>query len=93
MVIAGGDDNDEIRRVMYDLGARISEIRRRKKLTQSQVAARIPMHIAQYKHIEQGRRDVLVSSIHRVAKALGVPLATLFRPPRTPRPRARVAAR
>ena len=86
------NDASDLRRLMHDVGARIAELRRRKRWTQRELAARIPMHLAQYRHIEQGRRDTLVGTLHRIAATLRVPIATLFRPPRTPRPRARSLA-
>jgi transcriptional regulator with XRE-family HTH domain len=82
-------DDAQIRELVHHIGTRIAELRRRKQWTQREVADRIPMHLAQYRHIEQGRRDVLVGTLHRIARTLRVPLATLFRKPRTERPGAR----
>jgi len=82
-------DDGDIRALVHRVGTRIAELRRRKRWTQRELADRIPMHLAQYRHIEQGRRDVLVGTLHRIARTLDVPLATLFRKPRTERPRAR----
>ena len=82
-------DDLEIRELMHHIGTRIAELRRRKRWTQRELADRIPMHLAQYRHIEQGRRDALVGTLHRIARTLRVPLAALFRKPRMQRPRAR----
>jgi transcriptional regulator with XRE-family HTH domain len=80
----------DVKVLVFAIGARISELRRRRGWTQRETAERIPMHLAQYRHIEQGRRDILVGTLLKIARALDVPIATLLRSPRTPRPRARV---
>ena len=76
------DYPDHLRVLLKDIGARLRHLRRRRGLTQKQVAARVPMHIAQYRHLEQGRSDVLVSTLQRVAAGLNVPAWTLLRKPR-----------
>ncbi|MGW9299443.1 helix-turn-helix domain-containing protein [Streptomyces cyaneofuscatus] len=68
------------------IGDRIRAARQEAKLTQEQVALRIPMDRATYNRIEQGHVAALVDSLILIADAIGVPLSDLVReeerPPR-----------
>lgn len=64
---------------MRRLGARIREIRVRQGFTsQDALADYLKMHRTFVGHLETGRKDFRVTTIVRVAAALGVPLSELF---------------
>jgi UDP-N-acetylglucosamine 1-carboxyvinyltransferase len=62
---------------------RMREVRRARGLTQEQLAAELGMLAPNYARVEQGRQNVTVDTVVRVAQVLGVPLSGLFRLPRT----------
>lgn len=49
--------------------------------TQAAFAAEVGMHLQNYARIEQGRLDIRVSTVFRVASCLGVPPHELFMAP------------
>ena len=57
---------------------RIKQIRKAKSLSQKEVTAAINMGTAQYSRIENGRTDPSISTLEKIAQALGVTLAELF---------------
>ena len=57
---------------------RIKQIRVAKNLSQKEVTTAIDMGAAQYSRIESGKTDPSVSTLEKIAKALGVTLAELF---------------
>lgn len=61
-----------------NIGENIKRIREAKKLSQKEVITAIGMGAAQYSRIENGKTDPSVSTLERVAQALGVELAELF---------------
>ena len=61
---------------------RMREVRRSRGLTQEQLAAELRMLAPNYARVEQGRQNVTIDTVVRVAQALGVPLMELFRQPR-----------
>ena len=61
-----------------NVGENIKRIREAKKLSQKEVITAIGMGAAQYSRIENGKTDPSVSTLERVAQALGVELAELF---------------
>ncbi len=61
-----------------NLAERIKQIRASKMLSQKEVIAAIDMGAAQYSRIENGKTDPSVSTLKKIAKALGVTLAELF---------------
>lgn len=61
-----------------NIGENIKRIREAKKLSQKEVITAIGMGAAQYSRIESGKTDPSVSTLERVAQALGVELAELF---------------
>lgn len=50
----------------------VAEARRRLRLTQEDVSARSGVHPTEVSRIENGERDVRVSTVFRLADALGV---------------------
>ena len=65
------------------LQERVAQVIRRHrkagKWTQDDFAAHIEMHRAQYSIMEEGRKDVRLSTLDRVAKGLQVPMWVLLR--------------
>ena len=62
---------------------RMREVRRARGLTQEQLAAELGMLAPNYARVEQGRQNVTIDTVVRVAQALGVPLVELFQIPGT----------
>ena len=69
--------------VLWLLGRRIQELRREAGYTQERMAERVEMLASNYARIEQGRQNVTVDTLVRVARALDVPIIELFRTPRS----------
>lgn len=69
--------------VLRDLGLRIREVRRAQRLTQEELSERLGMLAPNYARIEQGRMNVTVETLVRVARALKVGVADLFTKPAT----------
>lgn len=60
------------------IGERIAHIRRRRSLTQEELAERAGMSLALIHKAEQGRGEPRVSTLHAIARALDVSTAQLF---------------
>lgn len=69
------------------LGLRIQELRRARAETQESFAARLRMLAPNYARIEQGRANVTIDTLVRVANGLKVELAELFVAPSAKRTR------
>lgn len=76
MSLFGNFDSVKINKM--DIGEKIKKVRTAKKLSQKEVAISIDMDPAQYSRIENGKSDPHLSTIEKIAKALGVELGTLF---------------
>ena len=63
---------------MIDIGGNIRKIRESKRLSQKEVVTAIKMSAGQYSRIEGGKTEPAISSLERIAKALGVKLSDLF---------------
>lgn len=57
---------------MANLGTNLREARKRLGLTQEQVAQRSGVHSTEISRIEAGKRDPQISTVRRLAKALGM---------------------
>jgi transcriptional regulator with XRE-family HTH domain len=68
----------EIRDVLREFGLRLGELRRARGLTQEAVAERLGMLAPNYARVEQGRANVTVDTLNRIAGALGTDIAELF---------------
>lgn len=64
--------------ILKNLGLRIQELRRDRGETQESLAGRLGMLAPNYARIEQGRANVTVDTLVRVANALDVDLGQLF---------------
>lgn len=60
------------------LGGVLQKIRRERGLTQDQLAARANLHRTYISDVERGARNPSLGSLHRLAHALGTPLAKIF---------------
>jgi transcriptional regulator with XRE-family HTH domain len=58
--------------VCGDLGRNLRRARQRLELTQEEVAERSGVHATEVSRIEAGKRDPRVSTVARLAKAVGV---------------------
>ena len=56
----------------------IKRIREARKMSQKEVVVAIDMGAAQYSRIESGKTEPSISTLERIAKALGVKIADLF---------------
>ena len=61
-----------------NIGDNIKRTREAKSLSQKEVITAIGMGAAQYSRIENGKTDPSVSTLDKIAKALGVSLSELF---------------
>lgn len=61
-----------------DIGERIKKIREARGLSQKEVATMIKMDQSQYSKLEKDKTDPSVSTLNKVAKALGIQLSELF---------------
>jgi len=60
------------------VGERIKNVRLAKNLSQKEVITAIDMGAAQYSRIENGKTDPSVTTLEKIAHALGVTLSELF---------------
>lgn len=60
-------------------GKKVSSLRRKQGLTQEQVSERTGLAVDSIGAIEQGRRWARLTTLHVLAKALGVRIDELFR--------------
>ncbi len=61
-----------------NIGENIKRIRTAKKLSQKEVIGVASLDAAQYSRIENGKTDPTVTTLEKIAKALGVSLSELF---------------
>lgn len=65
--------------VAEQLGQRVRELRKSKKLTQAKLAANARLHAKFMSDVEMGTRDVRLSTLQKLSKGLNVSLLELFR--------------
>jgi len=63
---------------VVDLGKNLRAVRNEREWTQEVLAERSGIQAAEISRIENGRRDPQVSTVLRLAAALGIPPARLF---------------
>lgn len=68
------------------VGRRIREERKARRLTQGQLASAAAIDTSHLSRIENNRTQIGLNTLERIADALGLPVAELFRgiPPRKP---------
>jgi transcriptional regulator with XRE-family HTH domain len=64
--------------LMRAFGKRVSELRRKRSLTQEQLAAKIDTHVTTIAFIEGGTKFVRLSTLRKLAQALSVEIKELF---------------
>jgi len=62
------------------VGSRVRELRRHLKISQEELAARANLHRNYVGSVERGERDIGITSVGRLAAALGVSIAEFFTP-------------
>lgn len=62
-----------------DLGRNLRRAREQREMTQEEVAERSGVHVTEVSRIEGGKRDPRVSTVQRLADAVGVPPGDLLR--------------
>lgn len=70
-------------KVLRDIGRRVAELRREKKLTQEQCAEHAGFALKYLQRIEAGRENLTVRSLVKLANLLGVRMVQLLRAPRS----------
>jgi len=64
--------------LLSQLGSKIREIRKDKKMTQDALADKCNFEKASLSRIETGQTNLTLRSLQRISKALEVPIAELF---------------
>ena len=65
---------------LKDFGSRIAELRRKKGLTQEELANHVDLHRTYIGFIEQGKRNPSIGNVYRIAKVLKISLKELLKP-------------
>lgn len=60
------------------IGSRIRELRHQRELSQEQFANRCDLDRTYIASIEQGRRNVSIVNLEKIARAFGISLSELF---------------
>ena len=69
---------DSEKQYLITLGLRIKKLRLEKKISQTEVAYRCGFDKSNYNTIESGKRNVTITSLLKISKALDVALIDLF---------------
>ncbi len=69
----------DVQKVLVAIGANVTRLRKQKRMTQAQLAEAIDVETNFEQKIEYGTAVSSLSTIVRLAKALGVPVVALFR--------------
>lgn len=69
------DDN-----FLKDFGERLAQLRRKREITQEQLADLVELHRTYIGFIEQGKRNPSINNVRKIAKVLKVSLSELFKP-------------
>ncbi len=65
--------------VKEKLGQRIKELRNSKGISQEKFALSIEMDRTYYASVENGKRNISINNIEKIAKGLGITLEELFK--------------
>jgi transcriptional regulator with XRE-family HTH domain len=68
----------DLKALNMEIGERIKKLREARGLSQKEVASMIKMDQSQYSKLEKDKTDPSVSTLAKVAKALGTQLSELF---------------
>jgi transcriptional regulator with XRE-family HTH domain len=72
------EDNDEAQALRKAVGRRTAKLRATRGVSQRQFADLADVSHASYALLEAGHANVTLTLLHRVAKAMGVPIVSLF---------------
>ena len=72
--------NTSAREIQQSFGARLREVRRRKGLSQEQLALRSELDRSFVGQVERGERNISLTNIYKLARGLGVTPNSLFEP-------------
>jgi len=67
------------RDIRYNFGERVRKLREQRGLSQEDLGMKAKIHRTYIGSVERGEQNVSIINIERIAKALGVSLAELFR--------------
>lgn len=65
-------------KINQQLGEKIQRVRKTRKMTQEDLAAKIGVQTATISNIEGGRTDTSVYTVYKIAQALGAHIKELF---------------
>lgn len=74
-----------MKRLQGEVGRRVAELREERNLTQEDLAEQLGLYRSQIQEIEQGRSNLTLRSLAKLADHFGIPVADLFVPPKTAR--------
>ena len=66
-------------KLLKAFGKRLADVRKAKNITQNELAERVNMSVVTIAYIETGKRWVRLSTLDKVARALRVDMAELFK--------------
>jgi len=66
------------KKVLVEFGERVRDLRKRKSLSQEELAARAGVHRTYVGMIERAEKNITLENIEKIAKALGVRIEELF---------------
>lgn len=69
--------------VVFSVGRRIAELRRKRRLTQAQLAEKADVSVKYVQRIEAGATNLTIRSLVLFANVLGTRIGELFRAPST----------
>lgn len=64
--------------ILKQFGKNVAKIRKKKKLSQEKLAEKANIHRTYIGQIEQGKRNIALKNVAKIAKALGVSVKDLF---------------
>jgi transcriptional regulator with XRE-family HTH domain len=67
------------KKLLKDFGQRVATVRKSKHLTQQELSEAVGMSVVTIAYIETGQRWVRLGTLHKLAKAMKVDVADLFR--------------
>ena len=65
--------------IKKEVGEKVREYRRKKGLTQEQLAFKADLHRAYVGHVERGEKNISVGNLEKIATALEVSVKNLFK--------------
>jgi len=67
------------KKILIDFGERVRELRKKKDLSQEELAFKAGVHRTYIGMIERAEKNITLTNIEKIAKALEVPIITLFK--------------